>query len=439
MQAHPKQSSPFLARIYSVSPWLPLGLILFMIAAQCLHAMPYPQDDLLRNVTAYAWGFDYRALYPFSPGVPRFDPYLGFDWVLGRVSQAFSPAGAVAVAQLAGTAALIATLVAPLRASEDRAFRATVAVSLVVATLVTSRLVGGRPEIWATVWLMSAAALPRTVWLLLGVVLSPTYWLMPLYSMGALMLSGTRRQRLLFVFLGGAGTSAFWLAYAGLEWVQAWLALPALNHRPIPVVEAAPLLNLLHYPGTWLLLASVAGTIFWHRSRLQHWRIALPLAGFLLIGSVRHILVLAPLAALWIAIQPWPRPKIGAWSALSFLALTAGMLATAQMPGHLGPRIKVPAGSIVLSGYSPAVFYLPFHNVGRFAMAPSIESGWDTPQVVGLARAVTAGTLTCAALEGTAFTYVITRANKALSGSCFQMYSEEAGWALWAHTPRPTP
>lgn len=432
----PTQSSTLFKHVLRASQFAPLGLIALMLLLQCLEGRPYPQDDLLRNVTAYAWGFDYSKLYPFAPGIPHFDPYLGFDWVFGRASQLFSPDGSVLLAQLCGTAALLAALLAPLRKKEDRVYRATVAIALVAATLVTSRLAGGRPEIWATVWLLSAASLSPRTWLLLGVLLSPAYWLMPLYALGALMLSAPSRQRLLFLFFAVAGTSVFWLVYAGLDWVHTAMALPALNHRPIPAIEAGPLSSLLGYPGTWLLLAGLSATVLWHRKRIQHWSIGFPVAGFLLIGSVRHILVLAPLIAMWVALQPWPRPRINAWSALAFLSLTAGLMSAAQLPGHQGPRVQVPTGSVVLSGYNPAVFYLPFHNPGTFSMAPSIESGWDTPQVVALAQQVTAGTLTCAALEGTSFTYVLTRDTKPPKGACFGVVSKEQRWTLWSYIPR---
>jgi MFS family permease len=432
-----QHKSALLERVLWGAQFAPLGLIVLMLALQCLQAQPYPQDDLLRNVTAYAWGFDYNKLYPFAPGMPHFDPYLGFDWLFGRVSQAFGPSTSIVVAQLSGAGALLAALLAPLHQKEDRVFRATVAIALVAATLVTSRLAGGRPEIWATVWLLSAASLPPRIWLLLGVLLSPAYWLMPLYAFGALMLQAPVRQRLLYLLLALVGTSLFWLSYAGMEWIHTGVALPTLNHRPIPAIEAGPLRNLLGYPGTWLLLAGLATTILWHRKRLQHWSIGFPVMWFLLIGSVRHILVLAPLVAMWVALQPWPRPRVNAWSVLAFLALAAGLMSAAQLPGHQGPRLQVPAGGVVLSGYNPGVFYLPFHNPGTFSMAPSIESGWDTPQAVALAQQVTKGTLTCAALEGTSFTYVLTKEAKPLTGPCFSVFAKEPGWTLWARAQVP--
>jgi len=423
-------------RILQVAQFAPLGLIALVLMLQCLQDPPYPQDDLLRNVTAYAWGFDYSKLYPFAPGMPHFDPYLGFDWVFGQVSQLLGPSSSIVVAQLSGTAALLMALLAPLRKKEDRVFRATVAIALVAATLVTSRLAGGRPEIWATVWLLSAASLPPRIWLLLGVLLSPAYWLMPLYAIGSMLLPVSVRRRLLFLLLALAGTSMFWLGYAGMDWIHTGAALPSLNHRPIPAVEAGPLRNLLGYPGTWLLLAGLAATALWHRKQLEHWSIGFPVAVFLLIGSVRHILVLAPLVAMWVTLQPWPRPRVNAWSALAFLALAAGLMSAAQLPGHQGPRLQVPAGAVVLSGYNPAVFYLPFHNPGTFSMAPSIESGWDSPQAVALAQQVTKGTITCGALEATPFTHVLTRETKPLLGPCFALVSKEPGWTLWSYSPK---
>ena len=110
------------AALPRLATWLPLALLALLVLGQALWQQPFAQDDLLRNVTAYAWDFDYSRLYPFSPGVPTFDPYLGFDWVLGKVSVAASPAAAMLLAQGLGACALLAAMLAPLRHQEDRAF-----------------------------------------------------------------------------------------------------------------------------------------------------------------------------------------------------------------------------------------------------------------------------------------------------------------------------
>lgn len=415
----------------AMGAWLPAALLGLLILGQAFWQQPFAQDDLLRNVTAYAWGFDYSRLYPFSPGVPRFDPYLGFDWVLGKVSASWSPGAAMVTAQVLGSFALLAATLAPLRNQEDRAFKMTAVLALVLATLVTSRLVGGRPEVWATAWLLSAATLPPRVWLALGLLVSPVYWLLPVYAAGAFLLKGTWRTRLGYAVAAASLTSLFWLGYAGVDWLHAVLALPELGHRPVPAAEAGPLRDLLGYPGTWLLLMALAGTAAWHREKLVLWRWGLVVAVFLAIGSVRHVLVLAPAAAVWMALQPWPKPRESAWSLLTLGALVCGLFAAQQLSPHRGPHFQVPANSVVLTGYNQAVFYLPFHNPGSFAMAPSIESGWDTPQVVLWARAVSAGTLSCQDMSGSPFTHVLSPKKAALQGECFQKVQEEPDWVLW--------
>ena len=308
----------------------------------------------------------------------------------------------------------------------------TAVLALVLAPLVTSRLVGGRPEVWAAAWLLSAATLPPRVWLVLGLLVSPVYWLLPIYAVGAFLLKGSWRMRVGYAVAAGVLVSLFWLGYAGKDWLHAVAALPELSHRPVPAAEAGPLRDLLGYPGTWSLLAALAGTAAWHRGKLVFWQWGLVIAAFLAIGSVRHILVLAPCAAVWMALQPWPKPRTGAWSLLTLGVLVCGLLASQQLAPHRGPRLQVPANSVVLTGYNQAVFYLPFHNPGSFSMAPSIESVWDTPQVVQWARAVSTGTLSCQELAGSTFTHVLSPKKAMLLGECFQKVQEETGWVLWA-------
>lgn len=409
-----------------------LGLFAVLVLGQLLTQLPYPQDDLLRNVTAYAWQFDYRQLYPFSPGVPTFDPYIGFDWTLGHVTQWLGASAAVRVAQLVGLGAFLLALLWPVRRSAEPQFWVPVVLFLVAATLVPSRLVAGRPEVLATVWLLSAASLRPRAWLALGMVLSPIYWLMPIYALGALLLQVSWRRRLAMVVLGAAAASCFWLAYAGMDWVHSGLALSDLAAiRPVPAAEAEPAWELLRQPGSWPLFALALVTIWVHRRRLAAPEWLLVIAGFFVVGAaVRHVLVLAPALALWVAAQPWGRAGTGRWCLAVLASLVAGVLTMLQLPGKSGPDLAVPPGAVVLTSYGPAVFYLPHRNVGGVQMAPSIESGWDDPSVVELARKVSAGTLRCEDFEGLPFSHVVAPAKRPPPPECFALVEEAGSWAL---------
>ncbi|MNR71440.1 hypothetical protein D3C71_20560 [compost metagenome] len=413
---------------------LPALLFLALVVGQLLAHPPAAQDDLLRNVVAYAWSYDYTAMYPMAPGVPRFDPYLGFDWLWGQVAQATSPLIAMHSAQVAGALAFLAALVAPLAGSRERVFRTTLVVALTLATLVTSRLVSGRPEVLATAWLLSAAALRPRTWLVLGVLVSPAYWLMPVYALGGFLLQASWRARLASVVAGMGLAGAFWLAYAGWEWLGALRGLGGMEAaRAVAAVEAGPLTGLLTYPGTWLLLGLLAVTVGWHRGSLRESKWLVVLAAFMAIGSVRHILVLAPVAALFIVRQPWPAARLGHWCSLAGLALVAGTLSMQQLPSSTEPKFELPSGSVVLTGYNRNLFLLPFHNPGRVALVPSIESAWDAPEAVQLALATGAGELTCNMLQGRPFGWVISQ--RPPQGECFTRAQEREGWTLWQVAP----
>lgn len=414
-------------------PWgIPLLAFLAIVLPQLADHLPFAQDDLLRNVVAYAWGYDYRSLYPGVPGIPPFDPYLGFDGALGLVSRVASPRVSVHLAQLMGTVALIVAMLRPLADKPDSGFRICFVLFSALSSLVTARLVSGRPEILATAWLLSAATVPLRTWLVLGLLLSPTYWLWPLYSVGAFLLKGTFRDKLLGAVAAGLSTSLFWALYARLDWAIALRGLLTISDRHgIVSVEALPLTSLLGYPGTWLVLSALVGTVLWQRSRLQAPQWWLAAALFLAIGSARHILVLAPLALIWVALQPWPRATLSHWSALSLLAIACGVCCMQQFPEDSGPSFVLPPGSTVLSGYSKAVFYLPFYNPGSIQLVPSIEPAWDSPQSRELASATTKGTLRCEQLTGTEISHVVTTETVTLKGACFKKTGSQKTWSLW--------
>lgn len=144
------QTAPFPCAPLPVRRVPSAGLVL-LIVVQCFQALPYPQDDLLRNVTPYAWGVWIQRPVPLVPR--RYPlrplPRLRLGTRAGEPGRRSGRRGGAP--QLAGAAALLAALLVPLRAGEDGVYRATVAVALVVATLVTSRLVGVQHDVWATV------------------------------------------------------------------------------------------------------------------------------------------------------------------------------------------------------------------------------------------------------------------------------------------------
>src|ERR1039457_2836239 len=74
------------------------ALLVVSIYAAFLYAFPVePGDDLLRHMKAYAYDYDYRAMWPFSPGIPHFDPYLLFDMFAGGMHKTFGAKGFIPV------------------------------------------------------------------------------------------------------------------------------------------------------------------------------------------------------------------------------------------------------------------------------------------------------------------------------------------------------
>jgi hypothetical protein len=419
-------------------PAVALSLAVFcgMCLLQILRAAPFPQNDLLRDVVAYAWGFDYRKLYAWSTSLPTFDPYLEFDWLSGWVSRWTSPRVAAHLAQGTGFVAYCFVIVAGLRKTGNRLTRGAVTLLVVLGTLATGRLVDGRPEIVATVWLLSAASLRPLLWVLLGLLLTPAYWLIPVYAVGGLLLDARWRIRLVASAAAASGGAMFWLAYGGRDWVRHIAEIPGMAaHRISAVPEAAPIWQLIHHPGTWILVVLVALTVRVHSKRLREPGWLAPIVVFLAIGSVRHVLVLAPLLTLWALRQPWRAPRAHAGYGLFLLSIVSGLLAMTQLSPDGGiPRFQLPTGTSLLTGYNQGVFSLPFYNPGTLSIAPSIESAWDGDAIRSLAAAVDKGSLSCEQLRDTPFRFVLSNARFRLKGACFRLVDSRAKWSLWEVT-----
>ena len=76
----------------------------FCFSFYCLLIMFFPTeppDDLLRHMKAYTYGYDYRQMWPFSPGLPSFDMYYLFDVFTGAVHHALGPFSFVIIQVLA--------------------------------------------------------------------------------------------------------------------------------------------------------------------------------------------------------------------------------------------------------------------------------------------------------------------------------------------------
>jgi hypothetical protein len=419
-------------------PAVALSLAVFcgMCLLQILRAAPFPQNDLLRDVVAYAWGFDYRKLYAWSTSLPTFDPYLEFDWISGWVSRWTSPVFTAHLAQVVGLVAYCFALVTGLRNTENRLLRSAVALLVVLGTLATGRLVDGRPEIVATVWLLAAASLRPVVWVLLGLLLAPAYWLLPVYAVGGMLLDARWRTRLASSAVAASGSTLFWLAYAGRDWIRHTVEIPHMAaHRVSAVPEAEPVWQLIHHPGTWILLVLLVMTVGVHRRHLREPGWLVPILVFLAIGSVRHVLVLAPLLTLWALRQSWSAPRANVGYGLFLLSVVSGLLAMSQLSPDGGiPRFQLPAGSAILTGYNQGVFSLPFYNPGTVSVAPSIESAWDGEATRSLATAVDKGSLSCAQLADTPFRFVLSNARFQLSGACFHLVDSRTKWNLWRVT-----
>lgn len=401
---------------------------------------PRPKSDLLRNVISYAWGFDYKKLYPLAIFQPLFNPYIGFDLIAGLISLNSSPAVCVRAIQSTLFILFVLVTIKATRAIQNPLSSAATLLIVTLATLACSRMVEARPELVVTLWLLSAVFATPRQWLIVGGLACTTYWLSPLYAVGAFLLPGTWKLRCKTFAIALSGTICIWLAITQGEWFKSLLLMPGLAaNRIAPVKEDMPFLLGMLEGGvnTFVIVVLLLRTLLFTRMAdlKLSMRFLIPIVFFMTIGKYRHLLIVVPLLSLWslytkpLNFSTWRTPDWG----LILVAILTGMSSASILSSYstVYPKFNLPSNSYVLTSTSNSVFFLPFENPGKLKIVPSVEYASDSPESHRLTKALMTNTLTCVDLETHGFTHVLAREAVPLSLPCLASEQSQKKWVLW--------
>jgi hypothetical protein len=359
-----------------------------------------PGDDLLRHMKVYTYGFDYRQLWPFSPGVPSFDPYLFFDKVAGAIHAHFGPNGYILL-QLAALALYTVAIFGLCEGAADRNWRFTL--TLAAVALVISRICLARPSVFESgLFLLGAAACKREsiAWywhLALGLVMASFYYLFFIYLIPLVVY---RRAYLWSMVLGVAG----WFAYGGMEYVRVIhdvFHMQAMRDGLTVMEESSLLTNLFGY--LWLLIPLL---YYWRRDL----RRILVIGWFFLSNQARYLETVIPLLVSYA--QYWPRRM----TQLNLVVILISLFIYTHKGTPATDSFKVlegavPAGSRVLCLESPTMYQMVYANE-HLQVVPCQDVAWDAAAYRSLMmQSLTKGRLNPEApyVKGHPFDYLVER------------------------------
>lgn len=399
------------------------------------HGESTPTDDLMRHLSAWQLGFDYRSQYPWST-LPAIDPWLGFDWLISLPQRA-GVSKAVLLQWIPGFCLLLQSVVLyGLLKRVLPAHRHSTELFLLAGALgmlcLTPRSLLGRPEMFLLIFGMGAGlTVTRRQALLWGLgflALVPTYWLGWVYAPFALLLAPAvipLKARLtaaaaLFCIHVGA-----WQMYTGdylglLRWLQGTLSVLAN--------ENAPMATSLSYWFAWVLLAGIAFAL----STLNRRRMMASLPVLALIvwfcapNQLRYFSAVAACSLPWIyrcvAVLAHAR-RVSIPPVVALMALSIAAALSIQRTEET-PKFQLSSSARV---YSESPYATVYFGQPGIAVEPSFALGATKPEWKALR---TGATLHCEVLQRGKFTHVV---EKSLVNPlpCGELSAVQGPWRLW--------
>lgn len=443
--------------------------ILYLVIVAIVYGfnMPMPQDDLLRDIVASAYNYDYNQMYIYAPFLAKYNQYILFDHILHAISSIIGNTATAHAVQIFCYLNFIIPCVLILRRIMRHDRNCYLYLTLLLLVLLNDfsmlRLTLARPEMIFTCWIVWGVwfkliknTLGKTIWLISGFLMIPSYWLAFFYIPAIYIVFERRIYKvglsLLFMFV----TVIFWQWYSHNQWLVSVLDLGHLNSNRIATIgENKPIIKMLFTP-----ITSVALVIYLYTYRIaaldfvgaykrspkdalmlvSSWirsiswtsfetSLILLLLCYLSINMIRYAAIISALFCILLAIrltkQQLLMPSIMRYITLVlaiFMPMTVGCYTTI-------PKFKIPTGSYVL-GMNMANYYVPFYNPG-VKVAPAMELGANLKDIQALMKSIDIdNTISCTELKKYHINYLIEKKLTQIP-PCLQIYQIQQGWRAW--------
>ncbi len=279
-------------------PWIGVAL-LAMITVWTALAAPIPHDDLLRHIHAWRWNYDYTRAYEHHTLSTHWSPWIGFDWIVGNLGRYTTPLAATRLVRAVEVGVFGVVVWRACTKLGSSTAVSTACFTAIVAGLMFSRAMLGRPEFVLASLPFAALAMSRRAWLAYFMLLASLHWLSPLYAICA-MLCGSPDERLRTRLVTNALLAGFAVVCAIALWVvlSKGALLEAVQvlrqvvggspDAKFTVGELQPMAQALTRPGfLGITVACAYGIhVFWHRATVGARRQTLLILGLATIFSI---------------------------------------------------------------------------------------------------------------------------------------------------------
>lgn len=354
---------------YQDMPFSGVAICLMLYCFMLILFPVEPAGDLLRHMTSHLYHYDYRQMYPASPGVPAWNMYYLFDLVVGQLHVSLGQPFDFITLQVSATLLFAGATYWLLKDATSNNLRLV----LMMGTLsyCSGRINLASPTTFESgLFLLAMAASndKRIRWwfhLALGIIMSSFYYLFALYLIPLAFL----RRIYAIPLIGGV---LGWYMYAGGDYFRVLFEMFTSNTH-------SELFSLQDAPAVFILLSCsviiIPALIFWSKNTRQ----LLATAFFFLSSQARYLEIIVP--SLVSYAKHW-EIKLSQ----TVVVLIAATLIT-QRPNFskeesfLVLKDAIPANSKVLCLGNGSVAKTVYGNNG-VKLSPCMEMCWDTKETV---------------------------------------------------------
>lgn len=450
--------------------WL-LVLYLAMVVLVFFLNLPLPQDDLLRDIVAGDYRYNYANLYIHAPLMAKYNQYILFDIILhwlNVVGSRIITAHLIQFICMVGFVMPVLMIVLKvLNAHKHKYVLATLLMMLLLNNFSMLRLILARPEMIFTCWVLWGLAFKsrmqlKVLWFAFGLLLIPCYWLSFFYIPAVFVIFNRPKAKMLLSVSYLVISVCFWQSYSHGAWFSSVLDLPVLNHNRLATIgENKTILIMLLSPVT-----SIAAIIylFLHNEQLKDVIRFIHNLKVSIFSNIKLIPIIRSLSAMLTNNSLLTTTSVlfgyfiifnmiryaAILSALFVIIITHSITKVSfRMPTihkyivlclciylPLGvenykfiPKFVLPQNSIVL-GTSQSNYYVPFYSP-NLKIAPAMEIGANEQGVQQIMKSIEVeGSVSCTELKKYHFEFLVERSLTTIS-PCLQIYQLQKGWRAW--------
>lgn len=446
---------------------LPIVYIVMICIIYAIN-LPMPQDDLLRDMVANNYNYDYTQLYIHAPFLVQYNQYILFDHILTGLIGLFGSLVTVHLIQIT----CFVMFVTPSILIYQRILRnnpycylyMTLNLIVLLNNFTMLRIVLARPEMIFTCWIMwgllfriNNSSLAKIIWFAIGVLLIPTYWLAFFYVPGVFVVFTGWKRKLLISILYIALVALFWQLYSHQQWLQSIFELGKLNSNRLAVIGENKSIMIIFLNQVTAIAAIVYAYTYKNALvRLMNFKIphkdqlrkllnitllsrinfdgikaglVILLLAFFAINMIRYSAIISGVFCILLAYRlDEIEVKLDSIWRYIVLCLAIFMPLTVDCY-HTIPEFHLPEHSKVLAT-NQSNYFVPFYSNG-VQVAPAMEIGANNQDIQRMMKSIDIdGTISCEMLKKYQFDFLVER-NLTQIPSCLSIYQVQKNWRAW--------